>query len=121
MVISPTIWRLVQVTVQHYFGASAEATVTSAFGFIWPPLMLLLAWYLYNRLSPDVPTVVAATCALTFAWIVVAPWSLPWYTAFAWVILALVPRNPMTRWLTLVTVYLALMHCSGGGPAPWAN
>ena len=52
---------------------------------------------------------------------VAAPWALPWYAAVAWVILALVPRNPMTRWLTLVTVYLALMHCSGGGPATWAN
>ena len=71
LVISPTLWRLVQVTVQHYYGNHAEAMVTSAYGFIWPPLMLLLAWYLYNRLSPDVPTVVAASCALTFAWMVV--------------------------------------------------
>lgn len=59
--------------------------------------------------------------ALAFAWIVAAPWSLPWYAALAWVILALLPRNPMTRWLTLVTVFLALMHSSGGGPAPWAT
>jgi hypothetical protein len=125
MVISPTLWRLVQVTVQHYFGNGAEATVTSAFGIIWPPLMLLLAWYLYNRLSPDVPTVLAATCALTFAWIVVAPWSLPWYSAIAWVALALLPRNSLTRWLTIATLALGLLHFNGGhltneriGPTP---
>jgi len=76
--------------------------------------MLLLAWYLYNRLSPDVPTVVAATCALTFAWIVVAPWSLPWYSSIAWVTLALLPRNSLTRWLTLATGALALLHFNGG-------
>jgi hypothetical protein len=125
MVISPTLWRLVQVTVQHFYGNGAEATVTSTFGIIWPPLMLLLAWYLYNRLSPDVPTVVAATCALTFAWIVVAPWSLPWYSAIAWVALALLPRNSLTRWLTIATLALGLLHFNGGhltneriGPTP---
>jgi hypothetical protein len=116
LVISPTIWRLIQVTVQHYYGNHAEATVTSTFGFIWPPLMLLLAWYLYNRLSPDVPTVVAATCALTFAWMVVAPWQLPWYSSIAWVTLALLPRNSLTRWLTIATGTLALMHFNGGHP-----
>jgi hypothetical protein len=116
MVISPTIWRLVQTTVQHFYGQHAEMAVTSAFGFIWPPLLLLLAWYLYNRLSPDVPTVVAATCALTFAWIVVAPWSLPWYASIAWVALALLPRNSLTRWLTLATGTLALLHFNGGHP-----
>jgi hypothetical protein len=107
---------LAQVTVQHYYGDHAEATVTSAFGFIWWPLMLLLAWYLYNRLSPDVPTVVAATCALTFAFMVVTPWQLPWYSAVAWVTLALLPRNSLTRWLTIATGTLAFMHFNGGHP-----
>ena len=116
LVISPTIWRLIQVTVQHYYGDHAEATVTSAFGFIWYPLMLLLAWYLYNRLSPDVPTVVAATCALTFAFMVLSPWQLPWYSAVAWVTLARLPRNSLTRWLTIATGALALMHFNGGQP-----
>ena len=85
-------------------------------GFAWPPLMLALAWYLYKRLSPDVPTVVAATCALTFAWIVVAPWSLPWYSSIAWVTVALLPRNTLTRWLTLATGTLSLLHFNGGHP-----
>ncbi len=115
-VISPTIWRLIQVTVQHYYGDHAEATVTSAF-IIWYPLVLLLAWYLYLRLSPDVPTVVAASCALTFAWMVVAPWQLPWYSSIAWVTLALLPRNSLTRWLTLATGAIALAHFNGWSSA----
>ena len=115
-VIAPTLWRLAQVTVQHYYGDHAEASVTTVFGFVWPVLMLLLAWYLYNRLSPDVPTVVAATCALTFAWMVVAPWQLPWYSSVAWVALALLPRNSLTRWLTIATGTLAMMHFNGGHP-----
>jgi len=116
LVISPTLWRLVQVTVQHYYGDPAMHTVTSTYGYIWPPLMLLLAWYLYNRLSPDVPTVLAATCALTFAWMVVSPWQLPWYSSVAWVTLALLPRNSLTRWLTIATGTLAFMHFNGGHP-----
>jgi len=110
MVISPTVWR----AVEAIFGTGH--LVTTVIGFTWPPLMLLLAWYLYNRLSPDVPTVVAATCALTFAWLLVAPWSLPWYASVAWVALALLPRNTLTRWLTLATATLSLLHFNGGHP-----
>jgi hypothetical protein len=125
LVISPSIWRLIDVTVRHYYGKPVELALSSKYGFIWPPLMLLLAWYLYNRLSPDVPTVIAATCALTFAWIVVAPWQLPWYSAIVWVSLALLPRNSLTRWLTIATVVLGMLHFNGGhltnepiGPTP---
>jgi hypothetical protein len=110
MVISPTVWR----GVEEIFGHGH--LVTTVIGFTWPPLMFALAWYLYNRLSPDVPTVVAATCALTFAWVLVAPWSLPWYASVAWVALALLPRNTLTRWLTLATGTLALLHFNGGHP-----
>ncbi|MBO0820327.1 MAG: hypothetical protein J2P26_05700, partial [Nocardiopsaceae bacterium] len=81
LVISPSVWRLTQVIVQQVWGTHALHEVTTVFGFAWPPLMLALAWYLYNRLSPDVPTVVAGTCALTFAWVIVAPWSMPWYAS----------------------------------------
>jgi hypothetical protein len=94
---------------------------TDIISVTWPILMVLVAYAIYRKFGADQPAVVTVPFALCFAWIVVAPWSLPWYSAVAWVILALVPRNPMTRWLTLVTVYLALMHCSGGGPATWAN
>jgi hypothetical protein len=115
-IISPTVWRLVQAIVGYFFGGHAEHMATTVIGFSWPVLTLLLAWYLYNRLSPDVPTVVAATGALTFAWIVVATWSLPWYASVAWVTLALLPRNGLTRWLTIATGTLAMLHFNGGHP-----
>jgi len=112
-VISPSSWRLFQIIGDHL---AAEATINTLIGVAWPLLLLALAWYLYNRLSPDVPAVLAATCALTFAWVLVAPWSLPWYTAVAWVTLALLPRNSLTRWLTLATLVPALLHFSAGQP-----
>ena len=121
-VISPSFWRLFQQVGDH---VAAPATINALIGVLWPLLLLALAWYLYNRLSPDVPAVLAATCALTFAWVLVAPWSLPWYTAVAWVTLALLPRNSLTRWLALATLVPALLHISAGqpdnhpgGPAP---
>jgi hypothetical protein len=118
MVISPTVWRGLEeiVSLVHPHSPHAQADLNTVISFAWPPLMLALAWYLYKRLSPDVPTVVAATCALTFAWIVVAPWSLPWYSSIAWVTLALLPRNTLTRWLTLATGVLSLLHFNGGHP-----
>jgi hypothetical protein len=114
-VISPSIWQLVGLIGHHLDPANPSATST-LIGVLWPPLLLVLAWYLYKRLSPDVPAVLAATCALTFAWVLVAPWSLPWYTALAWVTLALLPRNSLTRWLALATCGLALLHFNGGHP-----
>ena len=112
-VISPSIWQLIQIIGKNLDPANPSVTST-LIGVAWPLLLLALAWYLYNRLSPDVPAVLAATCALTFAWVLVAPWSLPWYTAVAWVTLALLPRNSLTRWLTLATLVPALLHFNAG-------
>jgi hypothetical protein len=114
LVISSTAWRLAQEIALTIGGTHGENLVTATIGFAWPPLMLALAWYLYNRLSPDVPTVVAATCALTLAWVIAAPWALPWYASVAWVTLALLPRNSLTRWLTLATGTLSFLHFNGG-------
>jgi hypothetical protein len=126
LVATPSPWRLFQVVVEWVFGVfgaekTGQTVSTGLISVTWPILMVLLAVAVYRKFGRDQPAVVTVPFALAFAWIFVAPWALPWYTGFAWVILALVPRNPMTRWLTLLTVYLALMHCSGGGPATWAN
>jgi len=126
LVATPSPWRALQLATQGIFALFGQASLGKSVGgavtsVAWPALMVVLAVLIYRRFSPDQPAVVTVPFALAFAWIVVAPWSLPWYAALAWVILALLPRNPMTRWLTLVTVFLALMHSSGGGPAPWAT
>ena len=126
LVATPSPWRAFQLAFEYIFDlfgakATGQALSTDIISVTWPILMALVAYAIHRKFGPDQPAVVTVPFALCFAWIIVAPWSLPWYAAVAWVILALVPRNPMTRWLTLVTVYLALMHCSGGGPATWAN
>jgi len=115
-VIMPSPWRLFQMLAEA-LGASPAVT-TTIIGFLWPVALLVLAWVIYRRISSDQPREIVAPFALSFAWVLVAPWVFAWYTAMAWATLTLVPRNRMTRWLTIVTVLLALWLSNGGhGPA----
>jgi hypothetical protein len=112
----PSPWWFVQA-IGHLAGASTPtmATIVTA---LWPIAMIIVAWLIYQRISSDQPQEIVAPFALTFAWILVAPWVFAWYTAIAWVTLTQVPRNRMTRWLTLATVTLAIWHSSGGQIQP---
>ena len=111
-VILPSPWRFVQMIGQAL--NFSPGTVAIIIGCLWPIAMIILAWLIYRRISSDQPPEVVAPFALTFAWILAAPWVFPWYTAIAWVALTQVPRNRMTRWLTIVTVLLAIWHSGGG-------
>jgi hypothetical protein len=115
-VIMPSPWRIVQMAGEA-LGVD-QATMVTAISFLWPVAMFVLAWVIYRRISSDQPREIVAPFALTFAWVLVAPWVFAWYTAIAWVTLTLVPRNRMTRWLTIVTVFLALWLSSGGQGIP---
>jgi len=84
----------------------------------WIIAMFIVAWFVLKRISADQPREVVAPFALTYAWVLVAPWIFAWYTALPWVALTQVPRNRMTRWLTIVTVLLAVWHSSGGWVVP---
>jgi Glycosyltransferase family 87 len=114
-VIMPSPWRLFQMLGQG-LGVS-QGTMTTIINCLWPIAMFVVAWIIYRRISADQPREVVAPFALTFAWVLVAPWVFAWYTALAWATLALIPRNRMTRWLTIVTVVLALWLSNGGHPA----
>jgi hypothetical protein len=112
LVILPSPWRFVQMlgTAAHL----STDTIAIVIGCLWPIAMFVVAWLIYQRISSDQPAEVVAPFALTFGWILVYPWVFPWYTAIAWVAMTQVPRNRMTRWLTIVTVLLAMWHSGGG-------
>jgi hypothetical protein len=112
-VILPSPWRPFQAILHDALGVSS-GTVTLLISVLWPIAMIVVAWFIYRRISSDQPQEVVAPFALSFAWILVAPWVFPWYAALAWVALTQVPRNRMTRWLTIVTVLLALWHSGVG-------
>jgi hypothetical protein len=112
LVVLPSPWWFVLRTGQALgVGSGTMGTIISC---LWPIAMIVVAWFIYRRISSDQPREVVAPFALAFAWVLVAPWVFAWYTALAWVALTQVPRNRMTRWLTIVTVLLALWHSSGG-------
>jgi hypothetical protein len=114
----PSPWRVFELIGADLGGPAAEHTVATVMGYLWPVAMIIVAWFVYKRISSEQPGEVVAPFALTYAWILVAPWVFAWYTGIAWVALTQVPRNRMTRWLTLVTVFLALCHSSGGQTIP---
>ena len=108
----PSPWRFFQLGGEALGVDKATlATITTC---VWPIALLVAAWFILRRISSDQPREVVTPFALTFAWILVAPWILPWYTAVAWVALTQVPRNRMTRWLAIVTILLALVLSTGG-------
>jgi hypothetical protein len=112
LVTLPSPWRVFQLTGQA-LGVD-PSTMTTVISFLWPIALVVVAWLIYQRISSDQPREVVAPFALTFAWILVAPWVFAWYTAVAWAALTQIPRNRMTRWLAIVTVLLALCLSSGG-------
>jgi hypothetical protein len=115
LVSLPSPWRIFQALAEAL--GLGQSTVAAVISILWPIAMIVVAWIIYRRISSDQPREVVAPFALTFAWILVAPWVFPWYTAIAWAALTQVPRNRMTRWLAIVTVLLAIWR-SGGGQGP---
>ncbi len=113
LIALPSPWRVIQAVVQVVAGPPAGNAMTTVITYLWPILMVVFAWLIYQRISSDQPSEIVAPFALSFAWILVAPWVLAWYTALAWVTLTQVPRNRMTRWLAIVTVVLALTRSIG--------
>ncbi|MFJ9905146.1 hypothetical protein ACIRVK_19985 [Streptomyces sp. NPDC101152] len=116
MVSSPSLWAVFTYFGTRYLGPHAAATVS---GLLWPVLMFAVAWLLYRRVPAGSPAVVAVPFVLVFAWVLTAPWSMPWYLALAWALAALVRQGPLTRYLIVATGVLALFHNSGGHGWTW--
>jgi hypothetical protein len=104
--------------IPYIIGKHTHVSMALPISIVWLSAMFIVAWLVYQRISADQPREVVAPFALTHAWVLVAPWMFAWYTALPWVALTQVPRNRMTRWLTIVTVVLALWHSSGGWVPP---
>ena len=64
---------------------------------------------------PDRPDLDAAriACVLTVAWVLAAPYALPWYDALVWAPLALLPASRLDLLLLARTLVLALAYVPG--------
>jgi hypothetical protein len=106
-------WSLVGAAVNRAAGPDLAAVVTR---FGWPCALVPVAVLLFRLLPENAPRALRTQFALSFAWVLVAPWIMPWYTALAWGFHAQLPPNRLTRWLVIYTVVLACVHNSGGHP-----
>jgi hypothetical protein len=125
LVALPSVWGLPWLAGKAVFGGSATLAVISV---LWPLLLLWLVWRLGRPLRTSSGALLRTgsagagreqatyTVLVMAAWIIAAPWAMPWYSAPGWAALTELPRNPLTRWLIGVTAVLAVIHSSGGHP-----
>ncbi|WP_157429631.1 polyprenol phosphomannose-dependent alpha 1,6 mannosyltransferase MptB [Actinomadura oligospora] len=90
----------------------------------WVVVMIVLVWALARVLPrPDGPDerqaeARAVAAALVLAWLLAAPYELPWYDAFGWAVLALLPWSRFDLLLLAHTTALSLAYLPARGPDP---
>jgi hypothetical protein len=113
-------WRALSVPLDHFTGSGTSRGVVSA--------LSLLAVVLLGRLLARGPLPgegpARAAAVTTLAWLLGATYVLPWYDAWAWPFLALLPSSRWDRWLAVRTAVLTLAYLPGRivpMPAPLAG
>jgi hypothetical protein len=112
----PSVWDVPWLAGQAVFGSAGTLT---AVGVLWPLLTIADIVLLFRRVAGAAEPATAVTLT-TIAWIVAAPWAMPWYCTTGWA--ALAEQKPPARlvpvgvWLGAITMVLALVHSSGGHP-----
>ncbi|MGW3361169.1 hypothetical protein ACWDFL_38305 [Streptomyces bungoensis] len=116
LVSTSSLWAVFDQYATAFLGPRGTAAIV---GVLWPVVMLALACTLRRRTAPSAPAVAALPFSLAFAWVLAAPWSMPWYTALAWAVAAVFNQGRPTQYLTMATAVLALSHNSGGHGWTW--
>lgn len=112
-------WRLVTPALEAVLGAGparvvvALAAAAAGAALTWLLARALPAPVLSVRLPEPTASAVRAAAALTLAWTLTAPYTLPWYDALAWAPLVLLPPSVFDRWLVARTTVLALAYVPG--------
>jgi hypothetical protein len=111
LIAEQTLWYLPVMAARDLVGSAATSAIIH---FLWPIAMVLTALVLRRvcLVSDHEPAGIATLWFL--AWIIAAPWSMPWYTAPAWVGLASARPTRLARYVVVTTAILALIHNSGG-------
>jgi hypothetical protein len=113
-------WRALSVPLDHYAGSGTSRGIVSALSLL---AVVVLGWLLARSLpGEDGAARTAAVVAL--AWLLGATYVLPWYDAWAWPFLALLPASRWDRWLAVRTAVLTLAYLPGRivpMPAPLAG
>ncbi|MGW7824948.1 hypothetical protein ACWGLF_44650 [Streptomyces puniciscabiei] len=108
----PSAWAVFERYASALLGHGAALTLI---GLLWPVLMLILAAALHRRIPADTPAAGAVPFALASAWVLTAPWSMPWYAACPWALAAMFQQGRrLTHGLVVSTAVMALFHSGGG-------
>jgi alpha-1,6-mannosyltransferase len=129
MVSLGSAWRPLLAPLQHAMGDGSARDLISALG--WATL-LLLAWLLAPLFAPadrQSPGGQAARmlAVLGLAWVLAAPYTLPWYDIVAWAPLAVCVAGPVDLLATARTAVLSAAYIPGldvplvPGVAGWAS
>lgn len=78
--------------------------------------LALIPLFVHGLPGDDSPQ--RTTAAVTLAWLVAAAYVTPWYDAWLWPFLALLPASRWDRWLTARTALLTLAILPGRAPLP---
>ena len=129
MVSLGSAWRPLLAPLQHSMGDGSARDLISALG--WATL-LLLAWLLAPLLRPADPNSPGGQAArmlalLGLAWILAAPYTLPWYDIVAWAPLVACVAGPVDLLAIARTAVLSAAYIPGldvplaPGVAGWAS
>ena len=104
-----TPWRPVTSGLEQLWDSTSVRRVITV------AALLLVAWLarLLARALPAGDDAVRATAVLALAWVLGAAYVLPWYDAFAWLPLALLPASRWDRLLLAHTAYLSFAYLPG--------
>jgi hypothetical protein len=110
-----TPWRFVASGLEQVLPHDLARTVV---GVLAAALAFLVARRIAAALPQDAPAGLRLALAASVAWLVLAPYALPWYDAIAWALLALlVARSAAVRRLELLllvhTAFLSVAYLPG--------
>jgi hypothetical protein len=101
-------WRALSVPLDHYLGSGTSRWIVSALSLL---AVAVFCWLLSRSLPGEGVQRAAAVTAL--AWLIGATYVLPWYDAWAWPFLALLPASRWDRWLAARTALLTVAYLPG--------
>ena len=113
-----TPWRLVADRLDPVFGRPAVRDVVGPLSAVLAVVLvvLLARWLRGRRAAPSDPVTASATraeVALTGAWVLAAPYALPWYDAMVWAPLALLAPSFLDIAMLARLGVLALAYVPG--------
>jgi len=101
-------WPLIASPLDRIVGTGDSRPIISALTLAAFLAMSWLLWYALPLAAPGLPAAARSVLAPTLAWLLTASYTLPWYAAWAWPLLAMLVASRwddvLLAWTTLLTI-----------------